>query len=164
MSGLISGLSILFYWSIYLSLCQYHTILMTVKSESEITQSCPALCDPMDCSLPGSSIHGIFQARVLKWVAISFSRWFSRSRDQTQVSRIVGRCFTIWATREVLFMTVALYYSLKSGRLIPPIPFFFIKIALAIWGFFVFPYKLWIFFCSNLKFVPILWNILLVAW
>ena len=42
--------------------------------ESEIIQSCPTLCEPMDCSLPGSSIHGIFQARVLEWVAISFSR------------------------------------------------------------------------------------------
>ena len=41
---------------------------------SEVAQSCPTLCDPMDCSLPGFSIHGIFQARVLKWVAISFSR------------------------------------------------------------------------------------------
>ena len=44
-----------------------------VKSESEVTQSCPTLCDPMDCHLPGSSIHGIFQARVLEWVAIAFS-------------------------------------------------------------------------------------------
>ena len=43
------------------------------QSESEVAQSCPTLCDPMDCSLPGSSIHGIFQARVLEWVAISFS-------------------------------------------------------------------------------------------
>ena len=46
---------------------------MKVKSESEVTQSCPTLSDPMDCSLPGSSIHGIFQARVLEWGAISFS-------------------------------------------------------------------------------------------
>ena len=46
---------------------------MEVKSESEVAQSCPTLCDPMDCSLPGSSIHGIFQARVLEWVAIAFS-------------------------------------------------------------------------------------------
>ena len=44
------------------------------ESESEVAQSCPTLCDPMDCSLPGSSVHGIFQARVLEWVAISFSR------------------------------------------------------------------------------------------
>ena len=47
---------------------------MKVKSESEVTQSCPTLSDPMDYSLPGSSIHGIFQARVLEWGAIAFSR------------------------------------------------------------------------------------------
>ena len=46
---------------------------MKVESESEVAQSCPTLSDPMDCSLPGSSIHGIFQARVLEWVAIAFS-------------------------------------------------------------------------------------------
>ena len=46
---------------------------MKVKSESEVTQSCPTPSDPMDCSLPGSSIHGIFQARILEWVAIAFS-------------------------------------------------------------------------------------------
>ena len=46
---------------------------MKVKSESEVTQSCPTLSDPMDCSLPGSSIYGIFQARVLEWGAIAFS-------------------------------------------------------------------------------------------
>ena len=45
---------------------------MKVKSESEVAQSCPILSDPMDCSLPGSSIHGIFQARVLEWGAIAF--------------------------------------------------------------------------------------------
>ena len=67
---------------------------------SEVTQSCLTLCDPMDCSLPGSSVRGIFQARVLEWVAISFSRGSSQPRDQTQVSCIAGRCFTVWATRE----------------------------------------------------------------
>ena len=46
---------------------------MKVKSESEVTQSCPALSDPMDCSPPGSSVHGIFQARVLEWGATAFS-------------------------------------------------------------------------------------------
>ena len=46
---------------------------MKVKSESEVTQLCPTLSDPMDCSLPGSSVHGIFQARVLEWGAIAFS-------------------------------------------------------------------------------------------
>ena len=54
----------------------------------------------MDCSLPCSSIHGIFQARVLEWVAISFSRGSSRPRDRTQVSHIAGRHFTIWAIRD----------------------------------------------------------------
>ena len=52
---------------------------MKVKSESEITQSCPTLSDPMDCSLPGSSVHGIFQARVLEWGAVAFSGINSRS-------------------------------------------------------------------------------------
>ena len=47
---------------------------LDIESESEVAQSCPTLCDPTDCSLPGFSIHGIFQARVLEWVAISFSR------------------------------------------------------------------------------------------
>ena len=69
-------------------------------SESEVAQSCPTLCDPMDCSPPNSSVHGVFQARTLEWVAISFSRGSSRPRDWTRVSRIAGRHFTIWATRE----------------------------------------------------------------
>ena len=67
---------------------------------SEVAQSCPTLCDPMDCSLPGSSVPGILQARILEWVAISFSRGSSRPRDRTQVSRDGGRCFNLWATRE----------------------------------------------------------------
>ena len=62
---------------------------------SEVAQSCLTVCNPVDCSLPCSSVHGIFQARVLEWVAISFSRGSSQTRDQTQVSRIVDRRFTI---------------------------------------------------------------------
>ena len=56
--------------------------------ESEVAQSCRTLCDPVDYSLPGSSVHGILQARILEWVAISFSRGSSRPRNRTQVSRI----------------------------------------------------------------------------
>ena len=82
-----------------------------IESESEVAQSCPTLCDPMDCSLPGSSVHGIFQAIVLEWVAISFSSGSSRPRDGTQVSRIVDRRFTIWATRKVL---LAYKYQIHS--------------------------------------------------
>ena len=66
------------------------------KWNSSIAQSCLTLCNPMDCSLPGSSIYGIFQARVLEWVAISFSRGSSRPRNRTRVSCIVGRRFTVW--------------------------------------------------------------------
>ena len=54
-----------------------------------------------DCSLQGCSVHGISQARILEWVTISFSRASSQSRDWTQVSCFAGRCFTVWATREV---------------------------------------------------------------
>ena len=54
----------------------------------EVTQSCPTLCDPMDCSLPVFSVHGILQARILEWVAISFSRGSSQPRDGSQVSCI----------------------------------------------------------------------------
>ena len=53
--------------------CHFLLQCMKGKSESEVAQSCPTLCDPMDCCLPGSSIHGIFQARVLEWGAIAFS-------------------------------------------------------------------------------------------
>ena len=70
--------------------------------QSEIIQSCPTLFDLIDCSLPGSSVRVIFQARVLEWVAISFSRGYTWPRDWTRVSCIVGRRFTVWATREAL--------------------------------------------------------------
>ena len=60
------------------------------------------LYDPVDCSLPDSSVLGILQVRMLEWVAISFSRGSSQPRDRTQVSYIAGRCFTLLATREAL--------------------------------------------------------------
>ena len=69
--------------------CHFLLQHMKVKSESEVTQSCPTLSDPMDCSLPGSSIHGIFQARVLEWGAIAFSN--------ICVS-ILYWCFSFWLT------------------------------------------------------------------
>ena len=63
--------------------------------DNEGAQSCPTLCDPMDCSPPGSSVHGILQARIVDWVTISFSRGSSQPRDQTQVSCTAGRHFTV---------------------------------------------------------------------
>ena len=74
------------------------------ESEGELTQSCLPLCNPMDGSLPGFSIHGIFQARVQEWVAISFSRGSFRPRVQTQVSHIAGR----------RFITILMKSSLKT--------------------------------------------------
>ena len=68
------------------------------ETESEVTQLCPTLCNPMDGSLPGSAVHGIFQARILEWATISVSRGSSQPRDWTEVSCIADRCFTIWAT------------------------------------------------------------------
>ena len=62
---------------------------------SSVTQSCPTLCDHMDCSRLGSSVPEISQARILEWVVISFFRGSSRPRDQTQISCIAGRFFTV---------------------------------------------------------------------
>ena len=141
---------------------------MKVKSESEVAQSCPTLSNPMDYSLPGSSVHGIFQARVLEWVAIAFSSiyayylyiciyvvlscsvvsdafnlkdcspsgsslygisqarildWVAISSSRgsswprTQGSRTVGRLFTIWATREALYVYVLLLSRFSRVRL-----------------------------------------------
>ena len=68
-----------------------------------VSQSCPTLCNPKDCSPPGSSVHGISQARILEWGAISSSRESSRPRDQTRISCVpctAGRFFTCWALGE----------------------------------------------------------------
>ena len=66
-----------------------------------VTQSCPTICNRLDCSPPDSSVHGIFSARILEWVAIPFSRGSFWPRDWTWVSCIAGKFFTIWATRKI---------------------------------------------------------------
>ena len=71
-----------------------------LESESEVTQSCPNLCDSMNCSLPGTSVHGIFQARILEWVVIFFFRGSSNPGIEPRVSRIIGRRFTVWAPKK----------------------------------------------------------------
>ena len=73
--------------------CHFLLQCMKVKSGSEVAQLCPTLSDPMGCSQPGSSVHGILQARILEWVAIPFSRVSSQLKDQTQVSCIAGGFF-----------------------------------------------------------------------
>ena len=86
----------------YISKQMKESILITAikKIESEVAQSCLTLWDPIHYYLPGSSVHGILQARVLEWVAISFSRGSSQRRDWTRVSCTAGRRFTILATKE----------------------------------------------------------------
>ena len=83
----------------------------------KVAQSCLTLCDPMNCSAPGSSVHGILQARTLEWVAVPFSRGSSRPRDRTQVSHITGGFFTIWATIAWAFL---LYSWPEDTRLDEP--------------------------------------------
>ena len=80
------------------------TLLECEVKWSEVAQLCLTLCDRIDCSVPGSSVHGIFQAIVLEWIAISFSGGSSKPRAWTRVSRIVDRRFTVWATREVHYI------------------------------------------------------------
>ena len=89
-------------WTLFFSYC--------VSIITLVAQSCLTLCDPMDCSLPGSSVHRILQARILEWVAISFSRGSSWPRDQTWIPCIEGR-FLTWTTREACVSTGWLFFS-----------------------------------------------------
>ena len=85
----------------WITVCVCVCVCVCVRAHAR-GQSCPTLCNTMDCSLPGSSVHGIFQASVLEWVAISSSRLSSQPRNQTSVSCMTGRFFTIWTTWEAL--------------------------------------------------------------
>ena len=98
------------------SILHLHQIC-TIKYEYEVAQVCLTLCNPVDCSLPDSSVHVIFQARILEWVAISFSRGSSRPRVWTWVSRAAGRLFTVWATREAQKVNCGLTSPLLSSSL-----------------------------------------------
>ena len=70
------------------------------KVKVKVVQSCPTLCNPVDCTVSGASVHGILQARILEWVAVPFSRGSSQPRDGTQVSCIAGGFFTLWTTKK----------------------------------------------------------------
>ena len=67
----------------------------------------------MDCSPPGSYVHGILQVRILEWIAIPFSRVSSLPRGQTQVSHIAGKFFIVWATREALFKPISSFFFIS---------------------------------------------------
>ena len=75
----------------YKHICEVHKCVCAYL----VAQLCPTLCNPIDCSLPGSSVHGILYARILEWIAILFSNRSSWHRDQTQVSCIAGEFFSL---------------------------------------------------------------------
>ena len=119
---IIQGLSLLSFMLYFLpsALVQHISCMLCVI----VAQLCLILCDPMDCSLLGSSVHGILQARVLEWIDISFSRGSSRTKDRNQLSYIAVRLFTIWATREApctlltLFSTFGWYVPVFLSKFI----------------------------------------------
>ena len=104
------------------------------EGESEVGQSCLTVCDPVHCSPPGSSIHGVLQARILEWVAVSFSRGSSQPRNRTYVYCIAGRHFNLWAIREAwlrgklglilmgraMFSKSLIQFLLMDGAVFPP--------------------------------------------
>ena len=90
--------------------------LTPLYTHAKSLQSCPTLCDPTYCSPPGSCVHGILQARVLKWVAIPFSRGSSQPKDRTQGSRTAGWFFTSWATREALYTSYQVANAYKHSE------------------------------------------------
>ena len=108
--------------------CHFLLQCMKVKSEREVAQSCPTLSDPMDCSLPGSSVHGIFQARVLEWGAIAFSSTMSRTKklifdkillvkNFTHISPVFPVMFyfcSIILPRKCIYLLLNLLLSLSS--------------------------------------------------
>ena len=90
---------------------------MKVKSESKVAQSCPTLCDLMDCSLPGSSVHGIFQARVLECIAIAFS---SKKATATQTLSQLTRFLTVSKHLKSLFLAYQEASEQLLCRLVAP--------------------------------------------
>ena len=109
-------MNIIYHWS-----DRWRLMSNTLVAKEVNAQLCPTLGDPMDCSLPGSSVHGILEARILEWVTIPFSRGSSQSRDWTQVSYVAGGCFTIWATRERRLILIEIFGEEIIGQF--PFPF-----------------------------------------
>ena len=102
--------------------CHFLLQCMKVKSESEVAQSCPTISDPMDCSLPGSSVHGIFQARVLEWGAIAFSQvhttmhQIGKEHEFTVQLREFYLISCISLSRDSSSLTCAHVYLLSHGQ------------------------------------------------
>ena len=128
------------------------------KVKVKVAQLCLTLCDPMACSPPGSSVHGISKARILKWVAISFSRRSSHPRDQTHmscVSCIVGGFFIHWAIRKapcrymIMYLQNIVYNPLMQCGCSVNVTYYYEdpKTCTMVWGlsgFRVGMYSLWV--------------------
>ena len=89
-----------------------------MKVKMSVTQSCPTLCGPMNCSPSGSSVHGISQAKILEWVAVPSSRGSSQCRDQTSDSHISDTFFTAWATVATLYQNTSFLRLLNLNSVI----------------------------------------------
>ena len=102
------------------SQCDSHDLLLRcyvrMKVRVLVAHLYLAPCNPMDCSPPGFSVHGTLQARIVEWVAVSFSRGSSRPRDQTRVSCIAGRFFIVWATREGHVRMLSIYVNKETWK------------------------------------------------
>ena len=104
--------------------CHFLLQCMKVRSQSEVTQSCPTLSDPMDCSLPGSSVHGIFQARILEWGAVAFSNPMNYSilfifMSPAPSTWLVTQCITIeWRNSKGQALVVKYGDTMNSSKLI----------------------------------------------
>ena len=106
------------YWEVWDSMTSPAAMSVpsiTVSQSVLVAHSYPTLCDLIDCSPPGSSVREIFQARILEWVAISFSKGSSQPRDWTQVSCTAGRFFTDWATKEAEWSPIPLPKGRNQG-------------------------------------------------
>ena len=130
---------------------------------SEVAQPCLTVCFPMDCSLPGSSVHGIFQARVLEWVAIYFSRGSSQPRDLTWVSHIVGRCFYCLSYEGSTYFMVTEYICICMCVYIHTYLYLSIYISIYIFMLFYERFPLISLLCS-IYIQPILWSFIFHFW
>ena len=94
-----------------------------IYTQAQLLQSCPALCNPLDCSSPASSVCGTFQVRILEWAATSYSRGSSQLRDQTRLSCISGK-FLLAEPKKPLYIHTATYkiinkdYCIAQGTLL----------------------------------------------
>ena len=110
------------YFRGHINLEAYKSLSEVKEVNTLVAQFCLTLCDPMDCSLPDPSVHGILQARILEWVAMPSSRGSSLPRSQTWVSCIAGRFFTT-ELPEKTPKSLYLSLNLKSSKPLPALPY-----------------------------------------